>query len=491
MAYDGLDRLTSASATIFGGNGVHEFAYDPLDNLRAWKLAGVKDFANYVYDANNRLAEIRNTAGSIVHTFGYDVQGNVVNKNSVGLDFDYGNRLREVTGQEYYRYDGMGRRVLAWRPSGGNTLSMYTQAGQVAYIHSEPLQKATENIYLGGSLVAIREVAFANNAVTTKYQHTDALGSPVAVSNEAGAVVERTNYDPYGGAIGKMVEGVGYTGHVMDPATGLTYMQQRYYDQSVGRFLSVDPIATNPNSGQGFNVYQYAANSPYRFVDPDGRVEKEKKDRRSICATKICDGVRSGGTTGRRTSGANSTSQRRDSASGGVQNVSTNGRSPATGDANPKPEGDFVLLNGVWIHRDSLNANVLGHADNQKSHVSGSTGAGATGFILFFGRSSSHSGAVDTSGATCVVAQECIMIGLGGFASGGQQLQGSVTHGPMMPGRSNTHGVFLVGGAGLGAAGGSIDGNESSVSVTGGGRTWGIGAAFGYQYCTTEVSSCR
>ncbi|WP_342769020.1 RHS repeat-associated core domain-containing protein [Solilutibacter pythonis] len=35
---------------------------------------------------------------------------------------------------------------------------------------------------------------------------------------------------------------VGYAGHVMDSATGLTYMQQRYYDPMLGRFLSVDPV---------------------------------------------------------------------------------------------------------------------------------------------------------------------------------------------------------------------------------------------------------
>jgi RHS repeat-associated protein len=107
---------------------------------------------------------------------------------------------------------------------------------------------------------------------STKYQHTDALGSPIAVSNEAGTVIERTNYDPYGGPIGKTIDGIGYTGHVMDPLTGLTYMQQRYYDQGVGRFLSVDPVTALDNGDmRHFNRYGYAYNNPYKFVDPDGR----------------------------------------------------------------------------------------------------------------------------------------------------------------------------------------------------------------------------
>jgi RHS repeat-associated protein len=68
--------------------------------------------------------------------------------------------------------------------------------------------------------------------------------------------------------------GIGYTGHVIDGATGLTYMQQRYYDQSIGRFLSVDPVTANPNTGVMFNRYSYAYNNPYTFNDPDGRKGK-------------------------------------------------------------------------------------------------------------------------------------------------------------------------------------------------------------------------
>jgi hypothetical protein len=48
-------------------------------------------------------------------------------------------------------------------------------------------------------------------------------------------------------------------------------MQQRYYDQSIGRFLSVDPVTAHEKPGQNFNRYWYANNSPYKFVDPDGR----------------------------------------------------------------------------------------------------------------------------------------------------------------------------------------------------------------------------
>jgi RHS repeat-associated protein len=49
------------------------------------------------------------------------------------------------------------------------------------------------------------------------------------------------------------------------------YMQQRYYDPVAARFLSLDPVTTDANTGSGFNLFNYANNNPYRFTDPDGR----------------------------------------------------------------------------------------------------------------------------------------------------------------------------------------------------------------------------
>lgn len=46
---------------------------------------------------------------------------------------------------------------------------------------------------------------------------------------------------------------------------------QRYYDPVVARLLSVDPVSTETKASSNFNRYNYAANSPYRFVAPDGR----------------------------------------------------------------------------------------------------------------------------------------------------------------------------------------------------------------------------
>jgi RHS repeat-associated protein len=119
-------------------------------------------------------------------------------------------------------------------------------------------------------------------AATVEYIHTDALGSPVAVTNSAGAVVERREYEPYGRQLSPVAvaDGPGFTGHVSDAATGLDYMQQRYYDPMIGRFLSVDPVSANRYRGSNFNRYWYANNNPYRFTDPDGRLAfDDEKDK--------------------------------------------------------------------------------------------------------------------------------------------------------------------------------------------------------------------
>ncbi|WP_363796410.1 RHS repeat-associated core domain-containing protein [Lysobacter firmicutimachus] len=272
MSYDDLDRLATAGSCSFGGDCWHRFSYDALDNIKTWSLGGVKDH-RYYYDPSNRLTNIQNASGASVIGLGYDVQGNLENKNGQGYAFDYGNRLRHVLGKEVYRYDALGRRVLSMQDNWTalNRLSMYNKAGQMIYTEAGNPRKALEHVYLGNSLLAIRETDWAGTPAVVRYQHTDALGSPVAVTNSAGAVVERTDWEPYGAAIGKPnYDGVGYTGHVMDGGSGLTYMQQRYYDPLIGRFLSVDPVAAR-EKGDNFNRYGYAFSNSYRFTDPDGR----------------------------------------------------------------------------------------------------------------------------------------------------------------------------------------------------------------------------
>ncbi len=137
------------------------------------------------------------------------------------------------------------------RACAGNTCGGNTNPGVAVKIISGPLLQAS---------------------ATTTYIHTDLLGSPVAETDATGAVLKDRAYYPWGAPTNDEYEqGPGYTGHVTDALTRLSYMQQRFYDPEGGRFLSVDPVTVNTTDGSNFNRYAYANNNPYGNIDPDGR----------------------------------------------------------------------------------------------------------------------------------------------------------------------------------------------------------------------------
>jgi len=116
-----------------------------------------------------------------------------------------------------------------------------------------------------------------SNAETITYMHTDALGSPVAATDESGNVLWREHYSPFGAKLDNSEQSkgndVGYTGHQFDNDTGLVYMQARYYDPLIGRFYSNDPVGyTAANPVMSFNRYMYVNNNPYKYTDPSGQI---------------------------------------------------------------------------------------------------------------------------------------------------------------------------------------------------------------------------
>ena len=121
-------------------------------------------------------------------------------------------------------------------------------------------------LFLAGLLVT------PARAETVTCLHTDLLGSVVLETDQNRNVVARYEYEPYGLPRQAIADAPGYTGHVHDAGSGLVYMQQRYYDPEVGRFLSVDPVGVELATGANFNRYWYGNDNPYRYVDPDGRV---------------------------------------------------------------------------------------------------------------------------------------------------------------------------------------------------------------------------
>lgn len=256
--YDGLDRLRQAN----GPWGSGSYSYDAIDNLVS-STVGSRGLT-HGYDASNRLTSL---AGTLNVTIDYDRNGNVSRRGDQTYTFDLANRLRHVPGKASYAYDGHGRRNLIGYPGGIYAHQAYTMDGKLRW--SWKLGAGHKrHVYLANRLIA----ETAEGGATT-YSHTDALGSPVARTDSTRAEVSRTRYEPYGGTVGGThnPSGIGFTGHVNDPDTGLVYMQQRYYDPIAARLLSVDPAVTSPKDGDHFNRYEYAYGNPFKFIDPDGR----------------------------------------------------------------------------------------------------------------------------------------------------------------------------------------------------------------------------
>jgi RHS repeat-associated protein len=95
---------------------------------------------------------------------------------------------------------------------------------------------------------------------------TDASGSVLALADSSGALVTQYSYDPFGntttsGAVNGNPSQ--YTGRDNE-GNGLYYYRARYYNPSLGRFISEDP------AGDGLNFYAYAGDDPIDFSDPFG-----------------------------------------------------------------------------------------------------------------------------------------------------------------------------------------------------------------------------
>lgn len=282
LQYDALDRLTTASNTSIWG-GAQTYDYDPLDNLRRSRTQGL-DWTHHYNTTTQRLERIANTAGgSNVIVYGHDARGRTSSR-TVGpaaqtFTIDLADRVTSVNpAVASYRYDGYGRRTMVTK-AGVTAVQVYSPGGQLLYQRSPAADgifrdgfSGPDNyppgasgsrryIYLGRHLVA------EDGSNGRLYHHTDALGSPTRTTTVTGAASTRNLYQPYGWGPVQMSM-PGFTGHVADAETGLSYLQARYYDPYAGRFLAVDPIEAGAES---FNRYAYASNNPYRFVDPDGR----------------------------------------------------------------------------------------------------------------------------------------------------------------------------------------------------------------------------
>jgi RHS repeat-associated protein len=261
-SYDALSRLTNAEHSNIDNE---EYAYDAVGNRTLAHRVG-----GYQYEPFNKLISVESG-----QAYSYDANGNLVAKtDSSGnsdLQWQYGwdseRRLTSVNlpegaGAVTYSYDALGRRVSRASDVSGET-THYNYDGEDVISDDSSGGRTVE--YLNG-LGVDDKLRLKDSQLGTYYFTQDHLGSTRELTDEQGNVSERIEYDSFGNGEGSSLTRYGYTSREWDAETGLYYYRNRWYDPSVGRFISEDPIGL---SG-GVNWYAYVANNPIRFADPLG-----------------------------------------------------------------------------------------------------------------------------------------------------------------------------------------------------------------------------
>ncbi len=284
LAYDAGGRVVGREETVDGVKRVHAYAYDPDGRLVEVRRDGAI-VERYGYDANgNRLSARYGDAAA--EPAAYDRQDRLVSRAGVAYESDADGFVRRRGADAFvystagellsatvggrtvtYGYDGLGRRVS--RTEGGTT---------ERYLYGNPDDRFQVSAVRAaeGTLSVLhyddQGLLFAFERGGRRfYVGSDQVGTPRIVTDGAGAVVKKLEFDAFGRPVSDSNPAwelpIGFAGGLADPLTGLVRFGVRDYDPAAGRWTARDPIRFA--GGQG-NLYAYAGSDPVDFRDTNG-----------------------------------------------------------------------------------------------------------------------------------------------------------------------------------------------------------------------------
>ena len=305
--YDHQDRLINAayqetnsltgSFTNFNRYNVSGINYDKRGNIlnmdRRGRVFGGAysfiDFLDYSY-AGNQLASITETpdvfrriAGFTsddggTQGYAYDANGNLIadeHKDIVNIEYNYLNLPTKIDYEDgkwiEWIYDSAGKKLKKLTSSDVEKLYIdgieYSNGGIEAIYHSEG------RAFLDGGKGYIYEYTIQDHLGNARVTFHDADGDGIAEQTE---LLQENHYYPFGMKMAGDWDFVGankyqYNGKELNEDFGLNWLDYgaRFYDPSIARWTSIDPLADVPHS-VGLNPYHFVANNPISNIDPDG-----------------------------------------------------------------------------------------------------------------------------------------------------------------------------------------------------------------------------
>ena len=263
--------------------------------------------AIYGYDQQGQLTSA--TVGGTSYTYTYDTAGNIQSKKvgSTTTNYTYGNSAwrdlltayggNTITysgGNPTKYYDGstftwtQGRRLATAKVGSTNISYTYDMAG----VRSSKTVGSTKYDFTTLSGLVTRQTGGGktidfvydenNQPLAMKYNNTlyyyvlNAQGDVVRIVNSSRSVVASYTYDPWGKIISSSgtladINPLRYRGYYYDSETGFYYLQSRYYDPEIGRFINADSYASTDATGLlSTNMFAYCENDPVNGSDPNG-----------------------------------------------------------------------------------------------------------------------------------------------------------------------------------------------------------------------------